>query len=118
MEKTRTTKTRGGISMKKICKIVLCLVILLLVICLFGCSKTATPTDVVADNAKETINTIVANKPECKDVGAACNQQIEAVRASCTLQTDKITEEKIKWKISFWTLVGVIVIYLIKKIMK
>ena len=116
MEKTRKTKTRWKITMKKICKIVLCLVLLLLVISLFGCSKTATPTDIVADNAKKTIHAIVEAKPECKGVGDACDAQIESVRESCALNTDKITEEKIKWKISFWFLVAVIGAYVAKKL--
>lgn len=91
-------------------------IILALAIMLCGCAKTATPTDIVADNAKKTIHAIVNSKPECKGVGDACEAQIESIRESCALNTAKITEEKFRWKMSFWTLVGVLIAYILKRI--
>lgn len=59
------------------------IVILLILSLLSGCTKTIPVTETVADSAKTTISTIVQNKPECKDVGDACNSQIDVVKASC-----------------------------------
>lgn len=72
------------------------LVILLIGSLLTGCAKTTPVTETVADSAKTTITTIVKNKPECKDVGDACNSQIDAVKATCE-QEIKI-EKNDSWK--------------------
>lgn len=72
------------------------IVILLVVSLLSGCAKTTPVTETVADSAKTTITTIVKNKPECKDVGDACNAQIDAVKATCE-QEIKI-EKNESWK--------------------
>ena len=104
--------------MKRVCEIILVFISLLLLVCLLGCSKQNTPTNVVADSAKESITTIVAAKPECKDVGSVCNSQIESITATCNLQIDNVTKDKIKWQWSFWGLLIVIVVYIIKKVLK
>lgn len=72
------------------------IVILLILSLLSGCTKTIPVTETVADSAKTTISTIVQNKPECKDVGDACNAQIDAVKATCE-QEIKI-EKNDSWK--------------------
>lgn len=72
------------------------IIILLVVGLLSGCAKTTSVTETVADSAKITITTIVKNKPECKDVGNACNAQIDAVKATCE-QEIKI-EKNDSWK--------------------
>lgn len=72
------------------------LVVLLIGTLLSGCAKTTPVTETVADSAKTTITTIVKNKPECKDVGDACNAQIDAVKATCE-QEIKL-EKNNSWK--------------------
>lgn len=72
------------------------LLVLLIGTLLTGCAKTTPVTETVADSAKTTITTIVKNKPECKDVGDACNAQIDTVKATCE-QEIKI-EKNDSWK--------------------
>lgn len=71
-------------------------VIFLIVSLLSGCVKTAPVTNTVADSAKTTISTIIQNKPECKDVGDACNSQIDVVKASCEQEMKIQTHDS--WK--------------------
>lgn len=72
------------------------IVILLIGSLLSGCAKSAPVTATVADSAKTTISTIVQNKPECKDVGDACNSQIDVVKASCEQEMKIQTHDS--WK--------------------
>lgn len=101
-----------------IADIIIVAIFFLLALMLFGCSKPAPITHTIADGAKETINTIVATKPECKDVGVICNQQIDAVTASCDLETEKIEGEKARWKWSFWGVIVLIGLYIARKVLK
>lgn len=71
-------------------------IVIFLIISLTGCAKTAPVTNTVADSAKTTISTIVQNKPECKDVGDACNSQIDVVKASCEQEMKIQTHDS--WK--------------------
>lgn len=72
------------------------IVILLLASLLSACTKTASVTENVADSAKNTISTIVQNKPECKDIGDACNSQIDVVKVSCEQEMKIQTHDS--WK--------------------
>ena len=85
---------------------------------LSGCASEKPASHQVADSAKESIQTIVANKPECKDVGKVCESQIDSIIASCDLGFEKLTQEKIKWKWAFIGLAMVIGVYVSKKILK
>lgn len=104
--------------MKNLSRFILIVVCLLFFAMLLGCAKQNTPTETVANSAKESITTLVAAKPECKDVGNVCNSQIESIVASCDLEISNINKDLIKWKWSFWGLLAVIGVYLIKKILK
>lgn len=104
--------------LKRTCNIVLFLVCLLLLLSLIGCAKQNTPTNTVADSAKESINTIVAAKPECKDVGTVCNTQIESITATCDLEISNINKDLVKWKWSFFGLLITVIAYIIKKVLK
>ena len=88
----------------------------LLLLCCILCACSGSTNNVVSDAAKETINTIVANKPTCKDVGLACNKQIDAITASYEDQKKIITQEKIRWKYSFFGLLLVIGLWIVKRI--
>ena len=72
------------------------LAILLVASLLSGCTKTIPITETVADSAKTTISTIVQNKPECKNIGDACNSQIDVVKASCEQEMKIQTHDS--WK--------------------
>lgn len=93
-------------------------ILLILTVLLNGCAKDSTPTNTVADSAKESINTIVANKPECKDVGDVCNSQIDSINAVCNLELDDLNKDIVKWKWSFWGLLMVLGVYIIKRVLK
>lgn len=86
--------------------------------CLCSCTKDTKPTDTVANSAKESVNAIVAVKPECKDVGTVCNSQIDSITATCNLELDDLNKDVFKWKWSFFGLLIVLGVYLIKKVLK
>lgn len=92
--------------------------LLVLLLLLTGCAKEVRPTDMVANSAKESVNAIVAIKPVCKDVGDVCNSQIDSVTATCNLELDDLNKDVIKWKWSFFGLLMVIGVYIIKRILK
>lgn len=92
-------------------------ILLILTVLLNGCAKT-NPSDTVANSAKESVNAIVAVKPECKDVGEVCNSQIDSITAMCNLELDDLNKDVIKWKWSFFGLLIVLGVYLIKRVLK
>lgn len=110
--------------MKKICKIVLCLVILLLVLSLFGCSKTEPISHTIADNAIAATTALEQQLPvECKTEAvttqvAIIKTEIRAVKNACDTEKNQITQDKMKWKIGFWMLAVAVIAYAVKKIMK
>ena len=91
------------------------LVVLVGILC--GCAKVNTPTNTVADSAKESINVIIKEKPECKDVGEVCNSQIDSIVATCNLELDDLNKDVVKWKWSFWGLLVVLGVYVLKRIL-
>lgn len=93
-------------------------ILLILTILLNGCAKEVKPTDAVSNSAKESVNAIVALKPECKDVGNVCNSQIDSITATCNLELDDLNKDIFKWKWSFWGLLMVIGVYIIKRVLK
>ena len=93
-------------------------ILLLFTFLLNGCTKDSTPTNVVADSAKESVNAIVAVKPECKDVGNICTAQIDSITAVCNLELDDLNKDVFKWKWSFWGLIMVLGVYIIKRVLK
>lgn len=94
------------------------LVILLIGSLLTGCAKTTPVTTTVGDSAKTTVSTIVKNKPECKDVGEACNSQIDAVVATCEqemkLKIKETRERSLKEGAGFAT-IGMILLWIVMK---
>lgn len=83
-----------------------------------GCAKDATPTNTVADSAKNSVNAMVSVKPECKDLGDVCNSQIDSITATCNLALDDLNKDVFKWKWSFFGLIMVIGVYIIKRVLK
>lgn len=110
--------------MKTICKIILFVVIGLLIISLCGCATEKPVSDTIADNAVNATTALQQSLPkECKT--DAINTQfdvvrteIRAVKSACQTEKDIITQDKLKWKMSFWALVGVIAVYILKRLTK
>lgn len=92
-------------------------ILLILTFLLNGCTRDKT-IETVSNSAKESVNAIVVLKPECKDVGDVCNYQIDSINATCNLKLDDLNKDVIKWKWSFWGLLMVIGVYIIKKVLK
>lgn len=72
----------------------------------------------VAKSAKENIAIIVRQNPDCKNVGDACNAQIDAIVSACDAQTQKIDAERVKWKWAFLGLFFSVILYIVKKVVK
>ena len=110
--------------MKRVCKIVLYVVLALLVLSLIACSSTTPVSETIADNA---VNTVVAVEKtlsdECKTEAVktqltVVKSEIRSITSACQAEKDVITQEKLRWKWSFWGLVLVIAAYIAKKILK
>lgn len=91
---------------------------------LFGCIREKPTYETVADNAVDIITAIEQGLPtECKtdtnkllfNVG---RKEISNVKTACDERVDKITSDKLKWKFSFWALIGVVAAYILRKVLK
>ena len=98
-------------------------ILLILTILLNGCVREKPTYETVADNAVDIITAIEQGLPtECKtdtnkllfNVG---RKEISNVKTACDERVDKITRDKLKWKLSFWALVTVIAAYIAKKVL-
>lgn len=109
--------------MKKICKIVLGIIILLLVLSLVACARTQPVSENIAENAINGVTAVEQNLTDtCKTDGiktqlAVIKSEIRAITTSCQAEKDEITREKLRWKLSFWALVGVVAVYIAKKVL-
>lgn len=108
----------------KISKIVLAVVITLLILCLFGCTKTTPASETIANSAQESINALEQTiKPECKTKAiesqiTAAKTAIQATLSACDSEKEIITQEKLRWKWAFLATVIIIAAYIAKKVMK
>lgn len=110
--------------MKTACKIILFIIIALLVFSLAACSTPQPVSENIAENA---INGVVAVEKtltdECKTEAVKAQltvvkSEIRSITNACQAEKDVITQEKLKWKWSFWGLVLIIAAYIAKKILK
>lgn len=124
VETVRVYQKRGIIEMniKKICEIVLYVMLALLVLSLVACVRTPDVSETIAENA---INSVTAVEQglteECKTEAirtqlTVVKSEIRAVTKSCQAEKDEITRDKLKWKVSFWILIGVIAAYIARKL--
>ena len=60
--------------------------VLVLATLLCGCVKTYPAITDATNSAHNVIDTVVADKPECKDVGKICKEQVDMVANSCKSQ--------------------------------
>lgn len=98
-------------------------ILAILTVLLSGCVREKPTYETVADNAVDIITAIEQGLPtECKtdtnkllfNVG---RKEISNVKTACDERVDKITRDKLKWKLSFWALVGVVAAYIAKKVL-
>lgn len=99
-------------------------ILAILTVLLGGCAREKPTYETVADNAVDIITAIEQGLPtECKtdankllfNVG---RKEISNVKNACDERVDKITRDKLKWKLSFWALIGVIGAYIAKKVLQ
>ena len=104
-------------------KITMFLIFVFFLMLLCGCAREKPTYETVADNAVDIITAIEQGLPtECKtdtnkllfNVG---RKEISNVKTACDERVDKITRDKLRWKLSFWALIGVIAAYIAKKIL-
>lgn len=72
---------------------------LLCCLILCGCIHNPNIVETSVDNAKENINTLIALKPECTDVGDACKRELDNVERICNQTIEKTKEDS--WKRGF-----------------
>lgn len=124
VETARVYQKRGIIEMniKKICEIVLYVMLALLVLSLVACARTPDVSETIAENA---INSVTAVEQglaeECKTEAirtqlTVVKSEIRTITKSCQAEKDEITRDKLKWKVSFWILIGVIAAYIARKL--
>lgn len=110
--------------MKKTCEIILYVVLALLIISLVGCASEKPASDTIADNAITATTGLEQQLPsECKTAAVSTQfdvirTEIRSTKAACQAEKDIITRDKLKWKISFWILAGVVMAYVLKKLTK
>lgn len=110
--------------MKRICQIVLYVIIALWVISLCACGKTQPVSETIADNAVNATTALEQQLPkECKTAAITTQfdvvrTEIKSVKTACQTEKDIITKEKLQWKVSFWALIGVIIAYILRKVTK
>lgn len=109
-------------NMKKVCEIVLYVILGLLVLSLVACARTPDVSETIAENA---INSVTAVEQglteECKTDAirtqlTVVKSEIRTITKSCQAEKDEITRDKMKWKLSFWVLIGVIIAYIARKL--
>lgn len=73
----------------------------LLPIILCGCVKSYPAMNDATNSAHNVIDTVVAEKPECKNVGKICNEQVNMVANACKAQikteSDKSFNKGMSW---------------------
>lgn len=90
--------------------------------CLTGCSSSNKNVDTITTSSQKVIERFVEVKPECKDLGTVCNEQIAAINNVC--QETIRAENSVSWKSGFFTgIVGVlatliILAVLLRKVLK
>ena len=110
--------------MKRACEIILYVILALLVLSLVACGSATPVSETIADNAVNTVVAVEKTLPaECKTEAVTTQltvvkSEIRSITNACQAEKDVITAEKLRWKLLFWTLTGVIAAYILKRITK
>lgn len=96
----------------------------LLALLLVGCAREKPASNTIADNAINATTALEQQLPaECKTAAITTQldvikTEIKSVKTACEAEKDIITQDKIKWKLLFWILTGIIAAYILKKVTK
>ena len=107
-----------------ITNILIAAIFFLLALLLVGCAKNEPVSETIADNAVTATTALEKTlTEECKTEAIktqlmVIKTQIRAITNACETEKDAITQDKLKWKLLFWVLTGVITAYILKKITK
>lgn len=99
-------------------------ILLGLIISLSGCARETPVSDTLTENAVSATTALEKALPEeCKTdfvntQFTVIKTEIRAIKNACDVEKDIITNEKLKWKWSFWALTAVIGLYIGRKILK
>ena len=105
-----------------ISQIIIVAIFFLLGILLAGCIRTEPVSETIADNAINATNALEQSLPaECKTAAintqiTVIKTQIKAITNACETEKNEITRDKLKWKYSFWVLIGIVLAYILKKV--
>lgn len=89
-----------------------------------GCTKSKPAYEPIAENATNTITAIEKSLPkECQTdanilLFNVARKEITNITNACNTEVDKAEKEKLKWKLSFWALIGLIGAYIFRKLSK
>lgn len=81
------------------------LIFFIIIFGLTACCAKNQPVQSVVDSAKETIDVIVKDRGECKDVGEACKEQIDKVEQVCNIAIEE--KEESAWNRGFMWGLGI-----------
>ena len=104
-----------------------CILVILfffVMLALVGCAKNPPVSETIADNAVNATTGLEQSLPaECKTDAimtqiTVVKTQIRAISSACETEKDVITTEKLRWMWSFWGVVGLVGIFLVRKILK
>ena len=91
---------------------------------LSGCAKEKPAYEQSTQNAIDTITAIEQGLPtECKTdanklLFNVSRKETASIKKDCDKAVADVTRDKLKWKLSFWALVGVVAAYILKKVLK
>jgi len=80
-------------------KAILIFIAFFFILCLVGCGAKNKNINTIADSSKNVVEHIIKSKPECKDVGSVCIEQIDVVNKVC--QQEILNEKEHSWRRGF-----------------
>lgn len=99
-------------------------ILLILTVLLSGCARETPVSETLTENAINATTALEQTLPsECKSDAivtqiTVIKTEIRAIKSACQTEKDEITRDKLKWKLAFWALVGVVAAYILRKVMK
>lgn len=105
-------------------QIIIAAIFFLLALLLAGCAKNEPVSETIADGAVTATTALEKTLPEeCKTDAiktqlTVIKTQIKAITKACETEKNDITRDKLKWKYSFWVLIGIILAYVFKRMTK
>lgn len=97
-------------------------ILLILTVLLTGCAKEPVASNTMAESAINSATALEQSLPATCNTASiktqiqAIKTQINAITQSCETEKQVITEQKVKWKMAFFGLLVVILIYVIKRL--